>query len=362
MIVTALLFSLLLSVEVMAQEGDEIRLDETGMVTLTSQEAAKAGVSSLQIGLQVDSAEGEKVEFIFAESNAKILEFRYDGNAKQWNLYLAGTEELFAEGSDTLTLGRVAVLNGNGEAATATLSVPENSAWYVYGTELRSIESLKLPESVVINARETDFPGAADGSEGTGTGSQGTTGSGTTGTGSQGTTGSGTTGNGSQGGSEGSTTTTGNGSQGESESNTETEDDESQGESESNGTTGNSTTTAGNKSNGTTGSGTGTAGNKSQATGSGTGTVGNESKETTGSGTETAGNGNQGTESGSQGAQSISPTFSTSSDAQSANAEAAEKGSEKKAAGISRILAILLVAAFGVAAAVLMIRVMNRRR
>lgn len=153
-IVMAVLFAFLMPVETLAQEGDAVRLDETGTVTLTSQEAAREEVSSLQIGLRVDSAEGEKVEFIFADSNAKISEFRYDEGAKQWNLYLAGTEALFAKGSDTLTLGRVVVLDGSGRAAAATVSVAEDSVKYVYGTELRSIGALKLPEPVRLNEQE----------------------------------------------------------------------------------------------------------------------------------------------------------------------------------------------------------------
>ena len=40
--------------------------------------------------------------FQFNTSRAKVQDYRYDAEKKVLNVYLAGTEALFAEGADTL--------------------------------------------------------------------------------------------------------------------------------------------------------------------------------------------------------------------------------------------------------------------
>lgn len=145
---TALVPVTLFSMQVHAASGDGFMLDEKGTVTIVSEHAAKEGVSSLQFSLSVNSADASRVEFQFEGCNAKIADFRYDEGGKKLNVYLAGVDALFAENTDSLTVGRLVVLDGNGGNASAAVSVVEDSLQYVYGTELKRMESVELPGTV----------------------------------------------------------------------------------------------------------------------------------------------------------------------------------------------------------------------
>ena len=144
-LIALFLFTALPSMRVLAAGRDGFRLDDGGTVTVVSQHAAKEEVSSLGFSLLVESDNADKVEFQFEESNAEILEFRYDENAKKLNIYVAGTEALFAEGTDSLTIGRIIVQDENGGEASAKVSVVEDSLQYVYGAELKTMQELDLP-------------------------------------------------------------------------------------------------------------------------------------------------------------------------------------------------------------------------
>lgn len=144
------------SMRVLAAGRDGFRLDDGGTVTVVSQHAAKEEISSLGFSLLVESENADKVEFQFEESNAEILEFRYDENAKKLNIYVAGTEALFAEGTDSLTIGRVIVQDENGGEASAKVSVVEDSLQYVYGAELKTMQELDLPEAVQLGPVRDD--------------------------------------------------------------------------------------------------------------------------------------------------------------------------------------------------------------
>ena len=150
MMISVSLFAALLSLRVQAASGDGLRLDEGGTVTVVSQHAAKEGISSLCFSLSVESANGASVEFQFGDSKAKILDYRYDAAAGNLKVYLAGTEALFAEGTDALTVGKIKVLDGGGNEVTATVSAVENSLQYVYGTEVKTMLEVELPEAVQI--------------------------------------------------------------------------------------------------------------------------------------------------------------------------------------------------------------------
>lgn len=149
---TALVPVTLFSMQVHAASGDGFMLDEKGTVTIVSEHAAKEGVSSLQFSLSVNSADASRVEFQFEGSNAKIADFRYDEGGKKLNVYLAGVDALFAENTDSLTVGRLVVLDGNGGNASAAVSVVEDSLQYVYGTELKRMEGVELPGTVQMGA------------------------------------------------------------------------------------------------------------------------------------------------------------------------------------------------------------------
>ena len=113
----AMLFlALLLPMQVQAEAGDGFRLDEQGAVTVVSEHAAKERISSLTFSLSVEAEGAEKVEFSFNQSSAKILEFRYDREQKELKIYVSGTEALFGASEDSLAVGQISVLDGNGNA------------------------------------------------------------------------------------------------------------------------------------------------------------------------------------------------------------------------------------------------------
>ncbi len=158
MMISVSLFAALLSLRVQAASGDGLRLDEGGTVTVVSQHAAKEGISSLCFSLSVESANGASVEFQFGDSKAKILDYRYDAAAGNLKVYLAGTEALFAEGTDALTVGKIKVLDGGGNEVTATVSAVENSLQYVYVTEVKTMLEVELPEAVQIGPAPVQPP------------------------------------------------------------------------------------------------------------------------------------------------------------------------------------------------------------
>ena len=157
-ILSLFLFAVLFPLRVQAASGDGLRLDEGGTVTVVSQHAAKEGISSLCFSLSVESADAVGVEFQFGESKAKILDYRYDQATGSIHIYLAGTEALFAEGADALTVGRIKVLDGNGHEVAATVSAVENSLRYVYGTELITMQGVELPGAVQIGPAAVQPP------------------------------------------------------------------------------------------------------------------------------------------------------------------------------------------------------------
>ena len=147
-----------LSIQVKAAGTDAIQIDESGNVTIVSPQVAEDGAASLQFSLEVDSADAANIEFRFRESNAKVQEFRYDQNTKQLNIYIAGTEALFAANTDSMTLGTILVLDGNGGNAAASVSVVEDSFAYVHGTELKTVDNMALPGTVQIGPWSQPVP------------------------------------------------------------------------------------------------------------------------------------------------------------------------------------------------------------
>lgn len=164
---------------------DALQIENSGIVTIISPQAAEDGASSLQFSLEVSSADAANIEFRFQENSAKVQEFRYDQNTRRLNIYIAGTEPLFAGNADTLTLGTIVVVDGNGSDAAATVSVVADSFAYVYGTELKTVEDMTLPGNVRLGPdadpapvntpapQPTQKPAGDDNSQGGNNGSQG---------------------------------------------------------------------------------------------------------------------------------------------------------------------------------------------
>ncbi len=117
MIVVLVLF---LPMEVSAENGEGLKVDGSGQITLVSSYASEEDISSMSFSLYVKAAASDKVEFRFNESNGKIREFRYDKESGKLSVYIAGTEALMKDGAQSLNIGSVQVLNGNGGAAAAS--------------------------------------------------------------------------------------------------------------------------------------------------------------------------------------------------------------------------------------------------
>lgn len=144
--------------QVRAESSDGFRLDEQGMVTVVSEHAAKEKISSLTFSLSVEAQGAEKVEFRFNQSSAKVVEFRYDKEQKELRVYVSGTEALFGAQQDALSLGQISVLDGNGNAVAADVSVVEGSLKYVYGSEQRTMEEVDMPGTVRLAGTSQPTP------------------------------------------------------------------------------------------------------------------------------------------------------------------------------------------------------------
>ncbi len=171
-----------LSVCVFAESGDGFSLDASGNVTLLSEHAAKEGVSSLQFSLVVDAPATAQVAFEFAGSNASVCEYTYHAESGMLHVYMAGRNALFAEDAGSLSLGRIHVTDPGGSTEPVTVSVAGDSLKYVYGSDLKTMEGVELPEQVLLGSltpeptqtpRPSDSPGPSqsqgnDGNEGNG--------------------------------------------------------------------------------------------------------------------------------------------------------------------------------------------------
>lgn len=133
-----------------AESGDGFRIDGSGQVVLDSDHAAKEGVSSLCFSLTVEAGAGDTVTFEFSGSSASVMEYRYDKNDNTMNIYLAGTTPLFAEGTQSLDIGRVVVQGGNGGQGSAVVGVADGSLQYVYGSQTRTMEGVSNPGDVQL--------------------------------------------------------------------------------------------------------------------------------------------------------------------------------------------------------------------
>lgn len=146
---------LFLPMEVSAENGEGLKVDGSGQITLVSSYASEEDISSMSFSLYVKAAASDKVEFRFNESNGKIREFRYDKESGKLSVYIAGTEALMKDGAQSLNIGSVQVLNGNGGAAAATVSVAAGSLMYVDGDALKWMGELEPQETVQINSSGT---------------------------------------------------------------------------------------------------------------------------------------------------------------------------------------------------------------
>lgn len=152
------LSAVLLPIQVRAAGRSGLKLDENGTVTVVLPQAAREGISSLGFSLSVEPSGEAAAEFLFNGNMAEILEYRYDKSTGKLNVYVAGTEALFAEGTDSLTVGEVVVRDGSGRETAAEVSFVEGSLQYVHGAELETVTDMDLPGTVQIGPSSGTTP------------------------------------------------------------------------------------------------------------------------------------------------------------------------------------------------------------
>lgn len=134
-----------------AEEAEGLRVDDKGQVTFVPDGSFGEGVSTFGFSLYVKPSASAKVEFWFDESNGKIREFRYDEDTGKLSIYISGTEALMEEGVQSLTIGNIAVMDGNGSPAAAMVSMGAGSLKYVDGTGLKWMKDLEFSDEVEIH-------------------------------------------------------------------------------------------------------------------------------------------------------------------------------------------------------------------
>ena len=126
---TALTFGMLMSLNTMAAENkpeNDITINESGGVSLTSENAKTEGINAFQLSLKVETDEDAEVAFNFNQDNdIKVMEYRYHPDTKTLNLYVADEKTVF--NSDLLDIGEVNATTGNGEDVDFKVSVEKNS-------------------------------------------------------------------------------------------------------------------------------------------------------------------------------------------------------------------------------------------
>ncbi len=150
-LMTIIVLTFLRPLSASAEEAEGLRVNGEGQVTFVPDAAAREGASTLGFSLYVKPSSAAKVEFWFDESNGKIREFRYDQETGKLSIYIAGTEALMKDGAQSLTIGNIAVLDGNNSPATAVVSMGAGSLKYVDGTELKWMKELEFPDEVEIH-------------------------------------------------------------------------------------------------------------------------------------------------------------------------------------------------------------------
>ena len=176
--ILALILWLAMAAGVCAQEGESVRLDDNGNVIISSSSMAEDGASTISMTISVEAAETDSVEFLFEDSGAQILEYRYNREEKKLQLYIAGVKSLFPAGTDSLTVGRIMVKDQNGAGTSANVKIEEGALAYVYGSEVRTPEGMTFPGTVQISAGAGTPPPSGSGTSPGGGSSQGNSGGG----------------------------------------------------------------------------------------------------------------------------------------------------------------------------------------
>lgn len=154
-----------LTLGVSAAESNEIKLEANGSeasLELYFPQAAAEEISSMQVSVSVIAgSDSVDLEFIPDSSlSAKIVESRYQNETGRLNIYIAGTEPLFSA-SGYAKVGKVRVSTSGSGAASAAVSVVEDSVKFVRSSELISPD-VSYPASVTVTASGQSSPGTAN--------------------------------------------------------------------------------------------------------------------------------------------------------------------------------------------------------
>lgn len=122
------------------------RQDSAG-VTVNLPQGTDTGVTSLRLSFQVQLTGGDAdktgAQFSFDDAlPGSVHEYRYDPQTGRLNLYVAGRDALFADGS--VHLGSVVLATGDAQGAAATVSVVADSlelANAAHGTQTPGVDT-----------------------------------------------------------------------------------------------------------------------------------------------------------------------------------------------------------------------------
>lgn len=137
---TALTLGVILPLNVAAAEAtNSIKIDNSGNVTLMSDQAEKDGITAIQLSLKVEADPDADVSFEFnSENNIKVSEYRYHAESSCLNIYLSNSEPLFRD-SDLLDIGAVSAKDTAGNSVDVKVDAVENSLKYVYQNILTEV-------------------------------------------------------------------------------------------------------------------------------------------------------------------------------------------------------------------------------
>ncbi len=138
-ILIALTFGMLVSFNAAAaEENSSIMIDESGNISLTSENAEQDGITAIQLSLKVETAPDAVVSFDFNQENdVKVSDFRYHDDTNLLDIYIADSEPIF-NGSDLLKIGMVSATDTDGNSVDVKISVVENSMKFVSQNTLTS--------------------------------------------------------------------------------------------------------------------------------------------------------------------------------------------------------------------------------
>lgn len=138
-----------------------LSVDQTGAVALVSPDAAQNKISSVQFSLKLGGGNAAAVDLEFSDAvknAAKIYEARYQPSSATLNVYISGTQPLFAEGVTTLAVGKVTAYDAGGREMAVSARVVDGSIKYVYDGELRG-DPTPTPTPTATPTPGTSYPG-----------------------------------------------------------------------------------------------------------------------------------------------------------------------------------------------------------